>query len=64
MFLFYLADALTFIAIGSLPLALLELQLMAIGLLEPIVITPNYIITTLILGAISFAGAVAIEYFD
>jgi hypothetical protein len=64
MFLFHLRDVLTFIAIGSLPLALLELQLMFIGLLKPVVITPTYLVATLIIGAVSFIGAVVIEYFD
>ena len=64
MFLFHLRDVLTFVAIGSLPLALLELQLMAIGLLKPVVITPTYLIATLVIGAVSFVGAVVIEYFD
>jgi hypothetical protein len=64
MFLFHLRDVLTFVAIFSLPLALLELQLMFIGLLEPVVITPTYIVTTLIVSAVSFIGAVTIEYFD
>ena len=64
MFLFHLRDALTFVGVFSLPLALLELQLMVIGLLEQVVITPTYIITTLIVGAVSFVGAVLLEYFD
>ena len=64
MFLFHLRDTLTFVGVFSLPLALLELQLMVIGLLEPVVITPTYIVTTLIVGAVSFIGAVTIEYFD
>jgi hypothetical protein len=64
MFLFHLRDALTFVGVFSLPLALLELQLMVIGLLEPVVITPTYLIATPIVGAVSFAGAVLIEYFD
>ena len=64
MFLFHLRDALTFVGVFSLPLALLELQLMVIGLLEPVVITPTYIVATIAVGAISFAGAVLIEYFD
>jgi hypothetical protein len=64
MFLFNLQAVLTYVAIGSLPLALLELQLMFIGLLKPVVITPTYLIATLIVGAVSFVGAVVIEYFD
>ena len=64
MFLFHLRDVLTFVAVFSLPLALLELQLMVIGLLEPVVVTPTYIVTTLIVGAVSAVGAVVIEYFD
>ena len=64
MFLFHLRDALTFVGVFSLPLALLELQLMVIGLLEPVVITPTYIVVTIAVGAISFAGAALIEYFD
>jgi hypothetical protein len=64
MFLFHLRDALTFVGVFSLPLALLELQLMIIGLLEPVVITPTYIVVTIAVGAISFAGAALIEYFD
>jgi hypothetical protein len=64
MFLFHLRDALTFVGVFSLPLALLELQLMVIGLLEPVVITPTYIVVTIAVGVISFAGAVLIEYFD
>jgi hypothetical protein len=64
MFLFHLRDVLTFVAIFSLPLALLELQLMFIGLLKPVVITPTYLIATLVIGAVSFVGAVVIEYFD
>jgi len=64
MFLFHLRDTLTFVGVFSLPLALLELQLMVIGLLEPVVITPTYIVSTLIVGAVSFVGAVLIEYFD
>lgn len=64
MFLFHLRDVLTFVAIFSLPLALLELQLMFIGLLKPVVITPTYLVATLIVGAVSFVGAVVIEYFD
>ena len=64
MFLFHLRDALTFVGVFSLPLALLELQLMVIGLLEPVVITPTYIVATIAVGVISFAGAVLIEYFD
>lgn len=49
------------VAVFSLPLALLELQLMAIGLLVPVIITPTYIISTLLIGAVSFAGAWIIE---
>jgi hypothetical protein len=64
MFLFNLQAVLTYVAIGSLPLALLELQLMFIGLLKPVVITPTYLIATLVIGAVSFVGAVVIEYFD
>lgn len=64
MFLFNLQAVLTFVGVFSLPLALLELQLMVIGLLEPVVITPTYLIATLIVGAVSFVGAVVIEYFD
>jgi hypothetical protein len=37
---------------------------MVIGLLEPVVITPTYIVVTIAVGVISFAGAVLIEYFD
>jgi hypothetical protein len=37
---------------------------MVIGLLEPVVITPTYIVATIAVGVISFAGAVLIEYFD
>jgi hypothetical protein len=37
---------------------------MVIGLLEPVVVTPTYIVTTLIVGAVSAVGAVVIEYFD
>ena len=64
MFLFHLRDALTFVGVFSLPLALLELQLMVIGLLKPVVITPTYIVATIAVGVISFASAVLIEYFD
>jgi hypothetical protein len=61
MFLFNLQAVLVGVAVFSLPIALLELQLLVIGLNG---LTISHLIATLVVGAISGVGAVLIEYFD
>jgi hypothetical protein len=61
MFLFHLRDVLLGIAIFSLPLLLLELQLLVIGLNG---MSVNVMIVTAGIGLLSAIGAVIIEMID
>ena len=61
MFLFHLRDVLLGIAIFSLPLLLLELQLLIIGLNG---MSANVMIVTAGIGLLSAIGAVVIEMID
>lgn len=61
MFLFHLRDVLLGIAIFSLPLLLLELQLLVIGLNG---MSLNVMIVTAGIGLLSAIGAVIIEMVD
>lgn len=61
MFLFHLRDVLLGIAIFSLPLLLLELQLLVIGLNG---MSANVMIVTAGIGLLSAIGAVVIEMID
>jgi hypothetical protein len=61
MFLFHLRDVLLGIAIFSLPLLLLELQLLVIGLNG---MSLNVMIVTAGIGLLSAIGAVVIEMID
>ena len=61
MFLYNLGDLLTGIAIFSLPLLLLELQLLVIGLNG---MSLNVMIVTAGIGLLSAIGAVVIEMID
>lgn len=61
MFLFNLQPILIGIAVFSIPALLLELQLMVIGLLKPVIITPTYLIVTAVIGIVSLIGALLIE---
>lgn len=61
MFLFHLRDVLLGIAVFSLPLLLLELQLLVIGLNG---MTVNVMIATVVIGLVSAIGAVVIEMIE
>jgi energy-converting hydrogenase Eha subunit A len=61
MFLFHLRDVLLGIAIFSLPVLLLELQLLVIGLNG---MSVNVMIVTAGIGLLSAIGAVVIEMID
>ena len=61
MFLFNLQAVLVAVAVFSLPAALLELQLLVMGLNG---LTISHLGITLAVGAIAGIGAVVIEYFD
>ena len=61
MFLFHLRDVLLGIAIFSLPVLLLELQLLVIGLNG---MSVNVMIVTAGIGLLSAIGAVVIEIID
>jgi energy-converting hydrogenase Eha subunit A len=61
MFLFHLRDVLLGIAIFSLPVLLLELQLLVIGLSG---MSVNVMIVTAGIGLLSAIGAVVIEMID
>jgi energy-converting hydrogenase Eha subunit A len=61
MFLYNLGDLLTGIAIFSLPVLLLELQLLVIGLNG---MSVNVMIVTAGIGLLSAIGAVVIEMID
>jgi hypothetical protein len=60
MFLYNLIAPLVFIAVFSLPLLLLELQLLVIGISF---VTPSLMLATLILGIVSGIGAWLCEVF-
>jgi hypothetical protein len=61
MFLYNLIAPLVFIAVFSLPLLLLELQLLVIGISF---VTPALMLATLILGIVSAIGAWLCEEFS
>ena len=61
MFLFHLRDVLLGIAVFSLPVLLLELQLLVIGLNG---MTGNVMIATAFIGLLSAIGAVVCEMID
>ena len=61
MFLFNLRDVLLGVAVFSLPVLLLELQLLVIGLNG---MTGNVMIVTAFIGAVSAIGAVVIEMIE
>ncbi len=61
MFLFHLRDVLLGVAVFSLPVLLLELQLLVIGLNG---MTGNVMIATAFIGLLSAIGAVVIEMIE
>jgi hypothetical protein len=61
MFLFHLRDVLLGIAVFSLPVLLLELQLLVIGLNG---MSVNVMIVTVAIGLLSAIGAVVCEMID